>query len=142
MSRNTSRRRRYVANFPGISPRGCLHGRENPSRKNGKVQAARTGKSKPRWENPSRERERADVPAPAQEVPGRVAGALRSDATELSTLPVGPPFLRRNRRLRGFSLASLWPARNHDKEVPTHQSRRCAPLEFPNQTRCTEMSRP
>ena len=44
-------------------PRECLHGRENPSR----------------------ERERADVPSRAQDVPGRVAGAPRSDATEGSS---------------------------------------------------------
>ena len=34
-----------------------------------------------RRRNPSRERKRAEVPAPAQDVPGQVAGAPRSDAT-------------------------------------------------------------
>ena len=37
--------------------------------------SATEGESEPRArENPSRERERADVPAPAQNVPGRLAG--------------------------------------------------------------------
>ena len=51
--------RHVCGKFPGHLPRGCLHRRENPSR----------------------ERERADVPAPAQEV----AGAPRSDAADGSS---------------------------------------------------------